>query len=447
MKPEAGSRGAIYRARNASGAINGAPTVIILAAGKGTRMNSELPKALHTLCGKPMLWHVLNNVRANNYSPLRKTIVVAGYDIEKVREFLRSEKFPVTVVHQKKQLGSGHAVAQVVGATGRSPLPRNFNGSVLELYCDTPLLSLETLQRLFKNHRDHKTDCSLLSVRLKNPFSYGRGLRHEDGSVQKIVEENDATPGQKALQEINVGCYFFHSKKLFSALESVRPSPVKGEVYLTDVVEILAKNGRVEAVLTEDTDEVMGINTPRDLAVCEEKMQNHLVQAWIDKGVKIRDPKSTTLDAGVKIGAGTLVLPHTVIEDTTLIGKNCVIGPFARIRGGSRVGDGSIIGNFVEVVRSTIGKKTQVKHLSYLGDAEVGNAVNIGAGTITANYDGKKKHKTIIRDQAQIGSGTVLVAPVTVGRGAKTGAGAVVTKGKNIPAGKVFAGVPARELL
>jgi bifunctional UDP-N-acetylglucosamine pyrophosphorylase/glucosamine-1-phosphate N-acetyltransferase len=175
-------------------------------------------------------------------------------------------------------------------------------------------------------------------------------------------------------------------------------------------------------------------------------MQERVLNEWIEKGVRIRDPRTTVIDAGVEIGHDTVILPHTVVEEKSVIGKNCVIGPFARIRGASRVGDHCVVGNFVELVRSKIGNKTQIKHLSYIGDAEIGSMVNIGAGTITANYDGKKKHKTIIRDKAQIGSGTVLVAPVTVGRGAKTGAGAVVTRGKNVPDHAVVAGVPAREM-
>ena len=394
----------------------------------------------------------------------KKNIVIAGYGIEKIKKFLDAEKISATVVHQKKLLGSGHAVNQAAGVLS------GFDGSVLVVYCDTPLVSSGTLRKLLNDHRVHATDCTLLSVHFENPFSYGRICRRGDGSVEKIVEENDATAAEKKLTEVNVGCYVFDSKKLFAALKCVRPATiarhqsiggsvrdfwrtlagrpnsVKKEIYLTDAVGILTKTGRVRAVLSEDVAEAQGVNTRLDLSRIQCKMQQRLLDGWIEKGVQIRDPRTTTIDADVKIGPGTTILPNTVIEEGSRIGRDCTIGPFARIRGASSVGDGSIIGNFVELVRSKIGKKTQVKHLSYIGDAEVGHEVNIGAGTITANYDGKKKHKTIIRDKAQIGSGTVLVAPVTVGRGGRTGAGSVVAKGKNIPAGKTFVGVPAKEL-
>lgn len=405
-----------------------------MAAGRGTRMRSDLPKALHPVCGQPMLGFLINRAEVLGAAPI---VVVAGYKIKDVRAFAAGR---TEVVEQKKLLGSGHAVNQAADVLS------GFDGSALVLYCDTPLVSAETLKKLLDDHRENNTDCSLLSAHFDNPFSYGRVKRRSDGLVEKIVEENDATTEEKALTEINVGCYVFDSKKLFNALKCVRPNPIKKEVYLTDAVGLLADTGKVRAVLSSDTAETQGINTRLDLSRIQCRMQQRILDQWIEKGVEIRDPRTTTIDADVTIGAGTKILPSTVIEAGSWIGKDCSIGPFARIRGGSSVGDGSVIGNFVELVRSKIGKKTQVKHLSYIGDAEVGNSVNIGAGTITANYDGKKKHKTIIRDGAQIGSGTVLVAPVTVGRGAKTGAGAVVTKGKSIPAGKTFVGVPAKEL-
>ncbi len=407
---------------------------VILAAGKGTRMRSSLPKALHEICGRPMVEFLIQRARE---AGSQKILVIAGYQMERVQRALGSS---VQVVRQKDQLGSGHAVQQ----SAKSLL--NFNGSVLVLYCDTPLITTATLKKLLENHRAHHTDCTLLSVDSATPKGYGRVKRNSHGRVEKIIEEIDTSEQEKAIREINVGCYVFAAAKLYAALKRIQKNPRKKEYYLTDVIEILSSQGHVEAVKTEDQQEVLGVNTRLDLSGIQEIMQRRLLEAWMQRGVGIRDPKTTFIDSDVKIGQDTLLLPHTVIEEGSQIGDHCVIGPFARIRGASRIGSGSVIGNFVEIVRSKIGRGTQVKHLSYLGDAQVGDFVNIGAGTITANFDGKAKHKTVIRDRAQIGSGTILVAPVTVGRFAKTGAGAVVTKGTHIQDKSIFVGVPAKEL-
>jgi bifunctional UDP-N-acetylglucosamine pyrophosphorylase/glucosamine-1-phosphate N-acetyltransferase len=407
---------------------------VILAAGKGTRMRSGLPKALHGICGRPMTEFLIQRAKE---AGSRKTLVIAGYQFDRVRQVLGAG---AQVVRQKNQWGSGHAVQQSAGAFS------SFNGSVLVLYCDTPLITTSTLKKLLENHRTHGTDCTFLSVDSSAPKGYGRVKRNAEGLVEKIVEEPDASPEEKAIREINVGCYLFRAKKLYAALKHVQKNSVKKEYYLTDVVEILSRQGRVEAVKTEDQEEVLGINTRVDLSRVQEIMQRRLLEAWMERGVSVRDVKTTFIDSGVKIGQDTVLLPHTVIEEGSQIGDRCVIGPFARIRGASRIGSDSVIGNFVEIVRTTIGRNTQVKHLTYLGDAKIGDFVNIGAGTITANFDGKSKHTTVIYDRAQIGSGTILVAPVTVGRGAKTGAGAVVTKGTRVKNGAVYVGMPAKEL-
>ena len=407
---------------------------VILAAGKGTRMRSRLPKALHPVCGRPMTEFLIQRAKE---AGSRKTLVVAGYRVEDVRQALGAG---AQVVLQKEQLGSGHAVQQTSRALS------NFRGSVLVLYCDTPLITTATLKRLLEDHGANGTDCTLLSVDSPAPTGYGRVKRSGDGSVEKIVEELDASPEEKEIREINVGCYVFQAKKIYAALKRVQKNPNKKEYYLTDVIEILSREGRVQAVKTADQEEVLGVNTRVDLSHVQEIMQRRLLEDWMERGVGIRDPKTTFIDSDVKIGQDTVLLPHTVIEEGSQIGDRCVIGPFARIRGASRIGSESVIGNFVEIVRSKIGRGTQVKHLSYLGDAEVGDFVNVGAGTITANFDGKNKHKTVIRDRAQIGAGTVLVAPATVGRAAKTGAGSVVTKGTRIKDKSIFVGVPAKEL-
>ena len=407
---------------------------VILAAGRGSRMQSTLPKPLQPVCGRPMLSYPLEG---STQAGSKKNIIIAGHGIEKVRAVFGKQAL---IVLQKEQLGSGHAVNQV------ARLLSHAGGSVFVLYCDTPLIRTSTLKALLDDHRRNATDCTLLSVDSPAPTGYGRVKRDAEGRVERIVEESEAAPDEKAIGEINVGCYVFNTKKLFSALKQVRRSPVKKEYYLTDVIGILSREGRVRAVKTADYEETLGVNTLVDLSRIREIMQKRICEGWMARGVDIRDPKSTFIDSGVKIGQDTVLLPHTVIEESSQIGDGCVIGPFARIRGASRIGSQSVIGNFVEIVRSQIGKATQVKHLSYLGDARLGDFVNVGAGTITANFDGKNKHVTVIRDKAQIGSGTVFVAPVTLGRGAKTGAGAVVTKGTRVKDKSVYVGVPAREL-
>jgi len=366
-----------------------------------------------------------------------RIFVVAGHGLEQVRKILPKD---VTLVHQEERLGSGHAVHVAEKALS------SVTGSLLVLYCDTPLLKKETLRALVRNHREAKTDATLLSVRLSEPSGYGRVILKRDRFVERIVEHNDATDEEKKVGQVNVGCYVFDKKKLFAALRQVKQNPKKKEYYLTDAVGALAANGSVEAIDAPDAEETHGVNDRAELARADRILRRRILNGWMESGVGIRDPKSTFIDSDVRLGQDTVLLPHTVIEEGSVIGERCVIGPFAHIRGGSRIGDRTVIGNFVEVVRSTVGCDTQIKHLSYIGDARIGDGVNIGAGTITANYDGKKKHQTVIRDRAQIGSGTIFVAPVTVGRGARTGAGAVVTKGTKIRDQRVYVGVPAKEL-
>ncbi len=410
---------------------------IILAAGKGTRLRSILPKALHPICGKPMLGYLVERARV---AGCEKIVVVGGYKIELVREYLKSLGLGASLVcvEQKEQLGSGHAVQQAARAL------KNFQGAVFVFYCDTPLISQATVKELFKNYSSEKTDCTLLSVELKQPFGYGRVQRGPSAEVVKIIEENDATSDEKNIREINVGCYVFSAVRLFEGLKKIKKNPQKKEYYLTDIVEIFSQSGKVGAVITADAKEVLGVNSQKDLARVEEIAQKRILDGWMDKGVRIRCPKTVTIDADVRIGQDTTVMPHTVLEQGSVIGRGCKLGPFARIRGNSRVGNHVVVGNFVELVRTTLGDHTQVKHLSYLGDASVGAYVNIGAGTITANYDGKNKHQTVIRDRASVGSGTILVAPVVVGRAAVTGAGAVVTRRNNVPDRALVVGVPAR---
>ncbi len=412
---------------------------VILAAGKGTRLKSVLPKALHPICGKPMLGYLVDRALA---AGCEKIVVVAGYKIELVREYLKSLGLgkKLVCVEQKEQLGSGHAVLQ------SAPALKGFSGAVYVFYCDTPLIRQETVKELYQNFAAEKTACTLLSVELDEPFGYGRILRGPSSEVLSIVEEKEATEEEKRIKEINVGCYVFDALRLFPALKKIKQSAAKKEYYLTDVVGIFSKESRVGAVMAACRKEVLGVNTRADLAQVEEIAQKRVLKALMEQGVRIRRPQTVTIDADVRIGQDTTVMPGTTLEEGVVIGEGCVIGPYARVRGKSRIGRHTTLGNFVEVVRSEIGDHTQVKHLSYLGDAKVGSYVNIGAGTITANYDGKNKHLTVIKDRARIGSGTVLVAPVTVGRQAVTGAGAVVTKNKDVPDRGIVVGVPARIL-
>jgi bifunctional UDP-N-acetylglucosamine pyrophosphorylase/glucosamine-1-phosphate N-acetyltransferase len=366
-----------------------------------------------------------------------RVFVVVGHGLDKVKKAVPKD---VTLIHQEERLGSGHAVHVAEKALSSA------TGSLLVLYCDTPLLKKETLRALVRNHREARTDATLLSAELSDPTGYGRVILKRGRFVERIVEHNDTTDDEKKVREVNVGCYVFDKKKLFTALGQVKKNPKKKEYYLTDAVGILAANGTVEALRAVDVEETYGVNDRVELARAEDILRRRILEGWMKNGVGIRDPKTTSIDSDVRLGQDTVVLPHTVIEEGSVIGERCVIGPFARIRGGSQIGNRVVVGNFVEIVRSRVGVGTQIKHLSYIGDAQIGEKVNIGAGTITANYDGKKKHQTVIRDRAQIGSGTIFVAPVTVGRAAKTGAGSVVTKGTKIPDQGVYAGVPAREL-
>ncbi len=407
-------------------------------------MRSYLPKALHKLGGRPMVESLIARAKEAGAS---RVYVVAGFGIEEVRKALvparggsASGGKGVVLVHQKQQWGSGHAVAVAEKALARE------SGELFVLYCDTPLLTAGTLRAMLQAHRRDKNEATLLSVEMDDATGYGRILRDRNGSVERIVEHQDATEEEKAVREVNAGCYVFDKKGLFEALRSVKKNPKKKEYYLTDAVAILAQRGSVRALASLERDETLGVNTRVELAKAEEIVQKRLQETWMERGVSIRDPKTTFIDSDVRLGQDTILLPHTVIEEGSVIGERCVIGPFARIRGASRIGDRAVIGNFVEIVRSKVGRNTQIKHLSYIGDSEIGEGVNIGAGTITANFDGKAKHKTVIRNGAQIGSGTVFVAPVTVGKFAKTGAGAVVTKGTRMKDRSVYVGVPAREL-
>ncbi|MDD5130555.1 MAG: NTP transferase domain-containing protein [Candidatus Omnitrophica bacterium] len=407
--------------------------VIILAAGKSTRMKSELPKVLHKLCGRPMLGYVLDLVAS--LKPAR-VVAVLGYKQELVRKIIPRG---IEIVIQKKLIGTADAVKAGLTAL------KGFKGTVLILYGDSPLLKKQTLKKLLDYHSENNVDATLLTAQLKEPFGYGRIMRDKYSGICGIVEEKDADEVQKDIKEINTGIMAFKKDKLLSNLGKIRPNNRKKEYYLTDIIGIFAKKDYlVDGLKIKDAQEALGINTRAELAKANSIVQKEINEKLMQEGVTIVDPASTFINFGTKIGKDTVIYPFTVIERDVKIGKRCFVGPFAHLRDGVRLADDVTAGNFIEMVRSRIGAKTFVKHFSYLGDSSVGANVNIGAGTVTANFDGQNKNYTVIKDNVKIGSDTVIVAPVKIGRFAVTGAGTVVIK--NIPDKAVAVGVPGRIL-
>ncbi len=409
--------------------------VIILAAGKGERMKSSLPKILHPLCGRPMVSYVFDLVKSLG---MRNVITVLGHKHEETREFIPPG---IKVAVQKKLIGTADAIKAA------APLLKNFKGTVVILYGDVPLLKKETLKKLIKCHVENKADATLLTAKIDKPSGYGRILRDRYSSICGIVEEKDADDFQKDIKEINTGIACFNKENLFSALKDVKPNNRKKEYYLTDVIGILYRKGAlIENTDLADIQEGLGINSRLELAKANKIMQARINEGLMKKGINIIDPDSAFVSYGVKIGRDSVIYPFTVIEKNVNIGSRCFLGPFVHLREGTNIADDVTVGNFVEVTRSKLGNKTLIKHFGYIGDARLGKSVNIGAGTVTANFDGTKKNETVIRDKALIGSDTILVAPVKIGKGATTGAGTVVIKHHNLPDGATAVGVPARLL-
>ena len=407
--------------------------VVILAAGKSTRMKSATPKVLHPICGRPMLGYVLDLVKDLK---VKKAVAVLGYKHQEVRRCLTAG---VKVVVQKRLLGTADAVKAAL------PALRGFKGTVLVLYGDTPLLKKETVNKLLKYHDENNVDATLLTGNLEKPEGYGRILRDKLANVCDIVEDKDADDFEKAIKEVNTGIICFNAKKLASALKKIRPDNRKREYYLTDAIKILYDSGcLVDAVKIADINEALGINTRAELAKANAIMQGRINEGYMLDGISIVDPGSTFISWGTRIGQDTVIYPFTVIENDVKIGSRCAVGPFCHLREGTRLADDVLIGNFIEITRSSIGPKTLAKHFSYIGDTHVGKLANIGAGTVVANFDGKNKHRTRICDGALIGSDTVLVAPVNIGKNAVTGAGSVVTR--DVSSKTIVAGVPARAL-
>jgi len=407
---------------------------IILAAGRGTRMKSSLPKVLHKISGKTMIEYMLELIKPFSFKPI---VAVTGYKGSNVTRLCKGAK----TVSQKSLLGSADAVM-----SARSALSK-FRGDVVVLYGDTPLIAETTLDELIKSHKKTNAFCTFLTARMKDPTGYGRVLRDDADNIVRIVEEKEASLYDKAYDEVNVGAYCFKSRYLFDALREVRNDNKKGEYYLTDIIAIFRKHDfKIESVSTASEDEAFGINSREELAKAEKILRDRTIKKFLDQGITIVDPANTYIDASCRIGQDTVIKPYTIIEKGVVIGSDCVVGPFARLRQGTVLTDKVEIGNFVELTRCNVGFGAKIKHHTYIGDAVIGKDVNIGAGTITANYDGKTKNKTIIKDGAFIGSGTIFVAPVVVGRKAITGAGSVLTKNTSVPDKAVVVGIPARPI-
>ncbi|KAB2953031.1 bifunctional UDP-N-acetylglucosamine diphosphorylase/glucosamine-1-phosphate N-acetyltransferase GlmU [Heliorestis acidaminivorans] len=429
-------------------------TAIVLAAGKGTRMKSQHPKVLHEIAGEPLIAHVVKTIGACG---VKKPVVVIGHGGEEVQAYLGEKAL---YAWQKEQLGTGHAVMVAQSALDSD------EQTVMVICGDTPLLTQETLEALFLAHEKKNALATVLTARVANPKGYGRILRDDSGAVQAIVEEKDATEEERVIKEINAGTYCFDKEALEKALEQIKPNNAQGEYYLTDVLAILRQQGIVAAFEMEDAREVMGINNRQQLAEAERLMQERLRAKWMDAGVTMVDPNSVWLHGSVSIEEDTIIYPQTLLEGSVTIGRGsvigpgtrikdshigaeviiqnsivleshisdgCTVGPFAYLRPGTRLEEEVKVGDFVEIKKSHIGKGSKIPHLSYVGDALIGTDVNIGAGTITCNYDGENKHLSVVEDGAFIGSNTNLVAPVRIGEGSVIGAGSTITK--DVPAG------------
>ena len=410
---------------------------VVLAAGKGTRMRSARPKVLHPLAGRPMVEHALAVARA--LAPER-TVLVIGPELEAEAPGLEGVGEAVTCVVQAEPLGTAHAVAQT------RPLLEDFGGDVLVLYADTPLVRSETLAGLVAARRgSNGVAAAVLGFRPEDPAEYGRLILARDGSLARIVEYAEASGDERTVTLCNAGMMVVDGRRLFSLLDAIGNDNAKGEYYLTDLPAIVAAEGGRCAVAEAPAEEVMGINDRVQLAAAECVIQDRLRRAAMEGGATLVDPATvwlscdTRLGSDVTVGPNVSIGPGVVIEDGVEIrpfshlegvrvGKNATIGPFARLRPGSDIGEGARVGNFVEVKSSTVERGAKINHLSYVGDAGVGAGANIGAGTITCNYDGYQKSRTEIGHGAFIGSNTALVAPVTVGPGAVVGAGSVITE-------------------
>lgn len=423
---------------------------LILAAGKGTRMKSKLPKVLHHVGGVPMVEQVLRNVKA---AGTRRQIVVVGFGSEVVQEYVGDR---AEIVVQEQQLGTGHAVLQA------ESLLAGTSGTLLVTCGDTPLVTEETFRKLLACHEETQAAATVLTAVMPDPTGYGRVIRDADGQVVKIVEQKDGSPDELAVREVNAGIYCFDMDLLWQMLHNVTNQNAQGEYYLTDVIGMLVAAGkRVSAFAAADYRETLGVNSRLQLAEAEQVLRRRKLEQLMTDGVTIIDPANTYVHTTVSVGRDTVLYPGTILEGTTVIGENCQIGPYVRMtnvrmgnddhlqftyahdceikngceigpfvhfRPDTIIGNGVKVGNYMEVKNSVVGDGTKLPHLSYIGDSDVGSGVNIGCGTITVNFDGRKKHRTVIGDHAFVGCNSNLVSPVHIGDYAYIGAGSTITK-------------------
>ena len=433
---------------------------IILAAGKGTRMKSDLPKVLHKVAGISMLEHVFRSVNAINPE---KTVTVVGHKAELVEQVLAGQ---TDFVRQTEQLGTGHAVMMA------EPVLENLTGQTLVIAGDTPLITGESLKNLIDFHVNHKNVATILTAEADNPFGYGRIVRNQHDEVLKIVEQKDASDFEQQIKEINTGTYVFDNARLFEALKKINTNNAQGEYYITDVIGIFRENGeKVGAYTLKDFDESLGVNDRVALATAESVMRRRINQQHMVNGVSFVNPHATYIDVDVeiapevqveanvtlkgqtKIGAETILTNGTYIVDSVIgertiitnsmieessVADGVTVGPYAHIRPDSSLAKDVHVGNFVEVKGSSIGENTKAGHLTYIGNSEVGANVNFGAGTITVNYDGQKKYKTVIGDNVFVGSNSTIIAPVELGDNSLVGAGSTITK--DVPADAIALG-------
>lgn len=397
--------------------------VVILAAGRSTRMVTDLPKVLHEVCGRPMLAYVLGACRDVG---INDVFVVVGYRKEEVVATLGEEYPEVTWVEQEDQKGTGHAVMCCRKALG------SFDGNLMIIAGDMPLIRRQTLELLIEKHESENSVATLATAELPDPTGYGRIVRDAYGNLQGIVEHADCDREQLAIREINPSYYCFDCRHLLEALDAIKPDNVKGEYYLTDALHILIRKGyRAAAVTAVAPEEAMGVNSRQQLAEISRLMQNRVQETLMNSGVSIVDPANTWIDARADIGQDTVIYPFTYIHGKVIIGRRCSIGPFAYLREGTTIGEDAVIGVFTEIKGSTLGNETRARHHAYIGDAEIGKRVNVGAGTIIANFDGKRIHRTTVSDDVFIGSGAILVAPLTISAGTHVVPGNVVKDGMN----------------
>lgn len=423
---------------------------VVLAAGQGTRMKSKLYKVLHPVCGKPMVEHVVDHVQSLNVS---RTVSIVGHGAEKVKDQLGDKS---EYVLQAEQLGTAHAVQQA------ETLLSGLEGITMVICGDTPLIRPETMKALLEHHQQQNAKATILTAVAENPTGYGRIIRNDEGHVAQIVEQKDSSPEQQLVKEINTGTYCFDNKALFDTLKLVNNDNAQGEYYLPDVIEILKQQGEiVSAYVTEDFSETLGVNDRVALSQAESIMRDRINEAHMRNGVSFINPSNTYIGVDVQIGRDTVLQSGVILEGNTVIGEDCYIGanshiidsqigngtkvdasvveesvigdnvtvgPYAHIRPASNVGNRAKVGNFVELKKTTLGEGSKASHLTYLGDAEIGADVNIGCGTITVNYDGVNKFKTIIGDRSFVGCNANLVAPVTIGADTYVAAGTTITK-------------------